>query len=76
MFVTKFLAVEFEVTLYNSEPHHCCDTAAAIFYSSKSRQDQGLVGLTSHGGPGSFKVIYLDRGIKFQDFNLKKKVLL
>ena len=36
-------------------PHHWRAAASAtIFYCTKSRQNQGLVGLTSCGGPGSF----------------------
>ena len=35
-------------------PHHWHAAAATIFYCTKSRQNQGLVGLTSCGGPGSF----------------------
>ena len=33
-------------------PHqYCATTAAAAFYSAKSRQGLGLWGLASHGGP-------------------------
>ena len=40
-------------------PHHRrTTTAAAAVYSAKFRQDLGLAGLTSRGGPG----IYVFRG--------------
>ena len=37
--------------------HGRTTTAAAGVYSAKSRQDLGLAGLTSRGGPGIFFVL-------------------